>query len=264
VKNFKINEINVFDYGGELTPLIFIHGFPLSSRMWNEQVSFFKDKFRIITYDVRGLSGSSVDNNLFTMETLVNDFFNILDYFKIEKADVCGLSMGGYISLRTLTKNPERFNTIILADTRAERDDNEGLLNRSQAITDIQSGKRKEFTENFIKKLVNEENYKSKKLTGFLREMMNEQSVDGICGAMIAIATRTNTLEDLPGVNVPALILIGEEDELTPFHYSENIHKALKNSVLKSIPHSGHMSNIENPDFFNKTVYDFLKEHPMN
>jgi len=264
VKNFKINNINVFDYGGELTPLIFIYGFPLSSRMWDEQVSFFKDKFRIITYDVRGLSGSSVDNNLFTMETLVNDFFNILGNLKIEKADVCGLSVGGYISLRTLTKCPERFNTIILADTRAERDDNEGMLNRSQAISDIQSGKRKEFTENFINKLVNKENYNSEKLTGFLREMMNEQSENGICGTMIAIATRTNTLDNLPGINVPTLILIGEGDELTPYHYSENIQKALKNSILKSIPRSGHMSNIENPEFFNKTVYDFLKKHPIN
>ena len=264
MKNLKIGGLSVNDYGGTSLPLIFIHGFPLTSRMWDGQVSFFKDRLRVITYDVRGLGGSSTDNNLFTMETFADDLLDILDHLKIKKANVCGLSMGGYITLRAVVKNPKRFNSIILADTRAERDDNEGLISRSNVVSQIQAGEREEFFEKFISRLLNKKNYKDDIIRNFLYKIMSEQSDEGICSTMIALATRINLIDEISEIDLSALIIVGKDDELTPLYYSKNMHNALKNSSLIIVPNSGHMSNLENPEYFNNAVYDFLKEHPMN
>jgi len=261
LKNLKINGLNTTDYGGNAAPLIFVHGFPLDNRMWNEQVAFFKNKFHVITYDVRGLGQSISNNNQFTMEMFANDLLHIIDHFQINKANVCGLSMGGYITLRALIKNPERFNSVILADTRAEKDDNQGLLKRSNVVTQIQSGNKEEFLKSFLPKLLNKNNFKNDKLRNFLAEMMNEQNDEGICGNMIAMATRTNAIDELNKINIPALIIVGEDDELTPLNYSKNMNHALNNSTLMIVPDSGHMSNLESTEIFNATVYKFLSKY---
>jgi pimeloyl-ACP methyl ester carboxylesterase len=131
MNNFKLNGININDYEGKGEPLIFIHAYPLCNRMWDEQVNYFKDKYRVITYDIRGLGYSNeIDYYEFTMEELVNDLFAIIDHLKLEKVNACGLSMGGYILLRALVKNQEKFSSVILADTKSEGENNASLLGR--------------------------------------------------------------------------------------------------------------------------------------
>jgi pimeloyl-ACP methyl ester carboxylesterase len=255
------NGLSIYDYGGDSIPLIFVHGFPLDSRMWNEQIFFFKNKFRVVTYDVRGLGNSFMKSNQFTMETNADDLIDILDYLKIKKANVCGLSMGGYITLRAVIKDPKRFNTIILADTKAERDDNKGLISRSNVVSQVQAGKREEFFKTFLQKLLNKKNYKDDKIKKFLYKIMSEQCDEGICSTMIALATRINVIDELSEIDLPALIIVGKDDELTPLYNSKSMHNALKNSSLIIVPNSGHMSNLENPEYFNYAVYEFLKKH---
>lgn len=258
MKNININGLSVNDYEGTGKPLIFVHAFPLSSKMWEPQINFFRNQFRIITYDVRGLGKSAQTDNQFTMESYVNDFFSVLDGLGIEKINACGLSMGGYIILRALTRNPGRFSSVILADTRAERDDDNGLISRANAILEIKSGKKDEFLKNFLPKLINEKSYNKPEIKSFLEEIMFFNTADGICGALLTLATRTNTIDNLKNVDIPALIIVGENDILTPKNFAEAMKSALKNSVLEVIPEAGHLSNIENPNYFNSVVSKFL------
>lgn len=258
MKEFEINNIFVNDYEGKGLPLIFIHAFPLNSKMWQYQIDFFKDKFRVITYDVRGLGKSKSKNNQFTMECYADDLLYIIEQLKLEKVFACGLSMGGYILLRSYFKNPDKFRGIILADTRAEKDDDTGLINRSNSITNIKNGKREEFISTFIPKLIGKSNYNIE-FINLLNDLINENSNEGICGAILALATRTNSIDYLKSIKIPTLILVGEEDELTPFSCSENMKKLIPNSLLKVIPDSGHLSNLENPNVFNSFVLDFLE-----
>jgi pimeloyl-ACP methyl ester carboxylesterase len=259
MNNFKINGLSVNDYGGSGKPLVFVHAFPLTSEMWKPQADFFKDKFRVITYDVRGLGKSLQTDNQFTMESYVNDFFTVLDSLKLEKVNACGLSMGGYIILRALTRNPGRFLSVVPADTRAERDDDNGIISRSNTISDIKSGKRKEFETGFLQKLINSKSYDTPEIKDFLSNIISGNTDDGICGAMLALATRTTTLDNLKDINVPALVIIGEDDLLTPRNFAEAMNKSLKNSSLEVIPGAGHLSNIENPGYFNNIVMKFLE-----
>lgn len=260
MKNHFINGLSVNDYEGTGQPLIFVHAFPLSSEMWKPQVDFFGDKYRVITYDIRGLGKSIQKDNQFTMESYVNDFFSVLDNLGIDKVNACGLSMGGYIILRALVRNPERFLTAVLADTRAERDDDNGIISRSNTISDIKSGKREEFAAGFLQKLINRKSYETPGIKNILAEIISGNTDDGICGAMLALATRTTTTDNLKEIEIPALVIVGEDDLLTPKNFAETMNKSLKNSMLEVIPEAGHLSNIENPDYFNKVLLKFFEE----
>lgn len=261
MKNFKLNGISINDYEGEGKPLIFIHAYPLCSRMWDEQVNYFKDKYRVITYDIRGLGFSNeLDSYIFTMEDLVNDFFDIIDHFKFDKVNACGLSMGGYILLRALVRDQERFSSVILADTKSEGEDNESLINRSNAIIKIKSENKDTFLDEFLKKLISEKSYNNEKIKDFVRTMMGWMDAKGMAAAMIAIATRTNTFYQLKNIKTTALVIVGRKDVLTPVVRSFYLKENLVNSEFKVIHEAGHLSNLEVPEEFNKSVEEFLQK----
>lgn len=260
MKELLVNGIKVYDYQGDKETLIFIHAFPLSSEMWSTQINYFKDKFRVITYDVRGLGGSKQENNQFTLEEYVNDLLEICNKLKLENIITCGLSMGGYIILRALERQPELFSKVILADTRAERDTDEGLIMRSNAIIDIKNGKIDNVLNDYLKKLLSEKNLNNPEIKNYVFNLMKRNSPEGIIGAMLAIATRTTTLHSLKKIKIPALILVGEYDSLTPIQFAEDMNNQLPDSSLDIIPDAGHLSNIENPQYFNESISKFLKK----
>ena len=265
MNNFKLNGLNITDYEGNGEPIIFVHAFPLCNRMWDEQVNFFKNKYRVITYDIRGLGYSNeIEDYQFTMEDLVNDFFDIIDHLKLEKVNACGLSMGGYILLRALIRDQSRFSSVILADTKSENDSNENLIARSNSIMKIKAGGKDEFIDGFLKKLLSESGYRNRNSREFVRMIMSWMDVKGLCANLIAIATRTNTFYQLKEISIPALIIVGKKDEVTPVINSFNLKEGLANSVFKVIEDAGHLSNIEKPAEFNKAIEEFLTNLNLN
>src|SRR5450759_3408557 len=102
--------------------LIFIHGFPFNKSMWNIQLEALRDNYHVISYDVRGHGISEEGNVDFSIELFVNDLIGLMDIFKIDKAVLCGLSMGGYISLNAISNFPDRFDALILSDTHCIAD----------------------------------------------------------------------------------------------------------------------------------------------
>lgn len=260
MKNININNLSVFDYKGSGEPLIFIHAFPLCNRMWDKQVEFFKDKFRVITYDLRALGYSTKYDLQFTMENLANDFIDIVENLHLKKINACGLSIGGYIILRTLVKKPEIFNSVILADTKAEKDTDEALLNRCASIINIKNGKRKEFVDSMMKILISEKSLNNPEIKNYVEEIISWQSDEGICSTLIALATRTNTIDYLKNLNIPALIIVGAEDKATPIEAAEKMKKCFKAPEFKILQNAGHLSNIENPEEFNNSIINFLNK----
>ena len=243
-------------------PLIFVHAFPLCHRMWDKQAEYFKKNYRVVLYDNRGLGYSTeIDSWQYMMENLGEDLLSVMDFLKIDKANVCGLSMGGYITLRALTKSPERFSSVILADTRAEKDDDKGLIGRANMFNEVRKDGIDKLIKEFPEKLLGIESYKNDELRGFIEEMISWQSPEGICGALIAMATRTTTIDDLRQLNIPAQIIVGSEDGLTPLAFSEKMQEAIPDSKLNVILDAGHMTNMEKPDEFNSIIENFLKKH---
>lgn len=260
MKEIYFKNLQIFDYEGSGEPLVFVHAFPLSSEMWNPQTEYFSGKFRVITYDVRGLGKSKTDNNQFTMETYADDFLSVLNHLNLDKVIACGLSMGGYILQRVYMKNPETFKALVLADTRSERDDNNGLINRSNAIENLKAGKRKQFTSEFLQKLVCQKSYENPGIRNFLENIIDRNSTDGVCGAQLALATRVDSTEYLKDFMIPVLILVGENDILTPVSSAESMNNRIPDSEMKIIKNSGHLSNIENSEEFNRCLSVFLEK----
>jgi len=261
MKQIIIDGIAVNDGDNGKPPIIFVHAFPLNSRMWDNQVKEFSDKYRVITYDVRGLGKSKTINNQFMMEHYADDFIRIADSLNINKINAVGLSMGGYIIQRALLKRRDIFRTITLADTRLGRDNNQGLILRAAAIEKIQTGKRKEFIDDFITKLISKENNNNTNLVKRIKEMIEESSDEGIAGSMLALATRTDNTGLFVNTDIPCLAISGEEDTLTPLQEAQLISSEFKNSELKIIKESGHLSNIENSKIFNKELKYFLEKY---
>jgi len=240
-------------------PLVLIHGFPFSHEMWDGQIEAFGKQFRVIAYDLRGHGKSGVGDGQYTLEFFVDDLLGLLDHLKIERAVLCGLSMGGYIALRAVERNPERVRGLVLADTQAKADSNEAKLKRAAAIISVKANGVKAYADSFVKSAFAPQTFAGNRAAvEKIKQIIQGNSPLGICGALLALASRTDTSEALSGVKVPTLIIVGELDALTPPLVSKEMHSRIPNSELHVIPNAAHMSNLENPEEFNERVLNFL------
>lgn len=262
----RINETTLYyeDTGNpQAMPVVLVHGFPLTHQMWNPQRAALKPHYRLIAYDVRGHGHSDAGDGQYTLELFVDDLIALLDHLKIQTAVLCGLSMGGYIALRAIERNPERVRALILCDTRSEADSNEGKLKRAAAIKTLKTRGLPAFAAEFIKPLLAPRTFThNPQLVDSILKMMQSHSPLGLSGALLAIATRTDTTGSLPAIRVPTLILVGEEDTLTPPACARAMQEKIPQSELQIIPEAGHLSNLENPAAFNKHLLEFLARLP--
>ena len=135
-----VNDLTVSynDEGENGAPvIIFIHGFPFNKSMWDKQLKALKENYRVIAYDVRGHGNSDAGKGDFSIELFANDLLSFMDALKIDKAMLCGLSMGGYIALNAVEKYPDRFDALILSDTTCVADTPEAKEKRMKAIESI-------------------------------------------------------------------------------------------------------------------------------
>ncbi len=259
----KSGDINVcYDDNGEGTiPIIFLHGFPFDRTMWQPQLNFLSKSNRVIAYDIRGYGKSEVGSEKSSISLFTKDLIAFMDALQIDKAIVCGLSMGGYIVLKALTTNPERFKAVILADTQCVADTEEGKAGRMKAIGQIKEKGLEEFAEGFIKKIFwSETLVNNKELVENIKQVILKTNHDTVTGTLSALAEREETCSTLENIKIPVLILCGENDQVTPPEKSRAMHDKIKGSVLYSISNAGHMSSLEQPDFFNNYVSLFVDE----
>ena len=258
-----VNGIRIFytDSGKpDGVPVVLIHGFPFSHAMWAQQSEVLKSGYRVISYDLRGFGESSAGDGQFMLEFFVDDLIALLDELKIQTAVICGLSMGGYIALRAIERNPERFSGVVLADTRPDADSNESKLKRAAAIKSVKKDGVKIFTEGFLKAVFLPESISKNSVSvQKIREIIHSNSPLGICGAILALASRTDTSAALAKIIVPTLVMTGERDLLAPPAVAQNMANEIHDAEFHVIPGAAHMSNLENPVEFNRHLLDFLK-----
>lgn len=258
----SINDITVSysDEGKKEARIItFIHGFPFNMSMWNKQVEALKDKYRLITYDVRGHGDSDAGEGDFSIELFVKDLLALMDALKIEKTVLCGLSMGGYIALNAIENYPERFDALILSDTNCIADTSEVKAKRMKTIESIREGGLPKYAEESIKNLFAPGSFTTRKEEiAAVREMIVRNSEQSLYNTLIALSVRKETCTRLPEIKVPVLIMVGSEDIITPPAAAEFLHERIKGSSLHIIEHAGHLSNMENPVEFNSELKKFI------
>ena len=239
--------------------IIFIHGFPFNKSMWNLQVASLKDNYRLIRYDIRGHGDSDAGNEVFSIDLFVNDLISLMDALKIDHAIVCGLSMGGYIALNAIEKYSERFDALILSDTQCIADTPEAKEKRTKAIESIKKNGVEKYAGESIKNLFAAESFISRvKEVADIKGMIIKTSVESLCNTLLALSVRKETCHILSEIKVPVLIMVGNEDIITPPDAARFMHEKIKGSSLKIIGHAGHLSNLENPEEFNLQLKKFL------
>lgn len=247
------------DFGEGNMPLIFIHGFPFDKSSWQPQMAFFRHTHRVIAYDIRGFGASTAGSEKASIALFADDLVHFMDRMLIEKAIVCGLSMGGYILLNAVKRYPTRFEAIILADTQCIADSEELRAKRKQTILEIGDGGLQSFADGFIKNVFTPVSLNNK--NGLVRSIKNtilSTPVETLKGTLYALAERAEMCTSLKEIYVPTLILCGREDRVTPVAQSQILHNQIEGSTLHIIENAAHLSNLEQPIEFNKHITNFI------
>ncbi len=254
--------INYLDSGGQGTPVLLVHAFPLNGEMWEPQIEALGERFRFIAPDLTGFGGSDVpeDRATYTMDGYADQLRGLLDELGIDKVALTGLSMGGYIAFAFLRKYRERVAALVLADTRAEADPPEGIEKRTNQQNQVEA----EGTAGLIDVLAGAllgapTSEKKPDVVERVKGLMDNPAA-GFIGALESMKNRPDSTDDLAKINVPTLVIVGENDKVTPPDAARKIHEHVGGSRLVVIPEAGHLSNLEAPEAFNGALAEFLSE----
>ena len=247
-----------YDDHGSGPPLVLLHGFPHDRTLWAPQFADPSLGVRRIAPDLPGFgeSGPADEANLDCWADWVAAF---LDSIELERVIVGGLSMGGYLAFALWRRHPHRVNALVLADTRAGADSEDGRAKRR----DMQSLARAEgagaVADRMITGMVGKTTRAERPaVVATLNAMMRRATAPAISDALDALMDRPDSTPTLGTITVPTLVLCGEEDALTPVAESEALHAAIAGSTLGIIPRAGHASNIEDPAAFDGLLSRFL------
>ena len=244
---------------GNGRPLVLIHGYPFSSSLWADQIPELSNGYRVIAPDLRGFGESDASQEPSTMNSLAADVAQLMDHLEIPRATIGGLSMGGYVALAFYKQFAARVRALVLADTRAHADTEEGKQTRAQQAEKALSEGMGGIADAMLPKLLTPETVsKHPEIVKRVRDMMLKTKPEGAAAALRGMAERDDQTELLPRISVPTLILVGAEDAITPVADSEKMHQAIAGSSLVVLDHAGHVSNIERAKQFNDALLHFL------
>jgi pimeloyl-ACP methyl ester carboxylesterase len=258
--------LNITEAGSGL-PVVLLHAFPLSSQMFVEQRTVLGKQCRVITPDQRGFGGSPLRGDPASLgrpslDICADDLMRVLDRLGVEKAVVGGVSMGGYVAMAFLRRHPERVRALILADTKASADTESAAANRLRIADAVEAARSSEpLFDEVMPKLLGETTVaKRPEVVDTVRAAIRQAQPAAVAWAQRAMATRRDSAELLRTANVPALVLVGEEDQLTTRDDAEALAGAMPEARLVTLPEAGHLSPIEDPVAFNAAVGDFLSD----
>lgn len=259
----KVNDIEIaYDDVGSGTAIVLVHGYPFNRTMWDEQVAVLRGNYRVIRLDLRGHGESESSEGPATMNLMAQDISSILDQLGISRAVIGGLSMGGYVTLAFYHLFPARVEKLILADTRAQADTEEGKKVRAEQAQKILAEGMGGIADTMLPKLLAPETVsKRPEVVKRVRAMMLQTKPEGAAAALRGMAIREDQTVRLSEIKVPTLILVGREDAITPLADSEKMHAAIAGSRLNVIENAGHVSNIEQPKEFNSALISFLNDY---
>ncbi len=245
--------------------LLLIHGFPHDSTLWERQVVPLGEEANVIAPDLRGF-GAGNDQyvpEVMSMTEYAHDLKQLLDQKFVERAVICGISMGGYVALSFLDLFPERVKALILCNTKATGDDEEAKRKRYEVAEKAFKPGMPLITRELLPKLISQEASKNDpEVVRLLEYMMLKQRPDAVAAAARGMAKRPDRTELLKKMDLPTLIITGDEDAIMDLSTSEQMHENIKGSELEVIQGAGHLSNIEKPERFNEVVLNFLRKIP--
>jgi 3-oxoadipate enol-lactonase len=244
-----------FDGAAGAPVVMFSNSFLTDYAMWDSQVPGFSSRYRILRYDARGHGETQATPGPYSIDLLVADAIALLDALEIERVHFVGLSMGGMIAQLLASKHPERLLSVSLCDTACRLPPESAWDER---INLALSRGTSAFVRPMTTRWLTPGYYaQHPDIVAKIGAMITKTSVDGAVGCAQAIK-KMDQASILPGIKVPTLIVVGEQDVGTPVVAAEFLHRAIAGSRFNIIQDAGHLPNIEQTAVFDRIVLDFL------
>ncbi|MGH8993641.1 MAG: alpha/beta fold hydrolase [Acidimicrobiia bacterium] len=254
--------VHYLDEGAGEPVVCFVHGFPFESGMWRPQIDHLVARgHRCIAPDLFGFGGSDVpaERTGCSIPGYADQVAGLLGALGTGPVVLAGLSMGGYVALDLVHRRPELVSALVLADTRAEADTDEGRQRRADQQTFLAGGgERSSLADGLIDALISKRGPEREAAIEAARSFMLATPVEGWIGALEAMRTRADATGRLGGISVPTLVLVGEDDNLTPVAAATTLAEGIPGAELVVLPDVGHVSNLEGPRDFNLALDRFL------
>ncbi|MFY9647391.1 MAG: alpha/beta fold hydrolase [Terriglobales bacterium] len=248
-----------YEIRGNGAPVVLLHPFPCNHEFWNPVAAALDSRYRLILPDLRGHGESEIGEGPALMAKHAGDVARVLDAAGVGKAAFIGCSIGGYILFEFWRRFRVRVSGLALCDTRPQADTAEVRGNRLKAAATVLEQGTEPFLEAMIPKLMGRTTVETRPdLVAGARAMMRGMSAEDISLVQRGMAERPDSVADLKTINVPALIVIGEEDVLSTVADGELMRQNVSGSQLKVIPKAGHYSPWEQPEMVGTTLRQFL------
>jgi 3-oxoadipate enol-lactonase len=245
--------LNVTDLG-QGPPIVWIHGFPLASSMYEHQLAI--KRLRHVMPDLPGFGQSRSAVGDVTMDDYARIAIELLDHRGIDRAVFAGFSMGGYICFALARLAPERLSGLILLDTRETPDTAEAKKGRYATIEKVKKEGIGPVIESMLPKMLTPD--APPEMRERVREIMTSSTADGVIAALGAMAERPDSSPLLPKITVPTLIVVGEEDPITPPADAERMAQAIPGARLVRVPGAAHLANYQQAEVVNQAVARFM------
>lgn len=237
--------------------MVFVHGFPLDHRIWDEQVKGLSSRFRVIAVDLKGF-GKSASTEAFTIDSMADELAEFLKAVGAAPCVVAALSMGGYVAFSMAARHPEVLKGLAIVCSKAEADTPAGKEGRQKMAELAQTQGAKPVAEQMMPKMFCENTYRNREeLVSKLREIMEACPPTTIANACFAMRDRADRTPDLPKLQMPVLIVLGEEDSIIPAEMGKTMATACRQGAFKMIPGAGHLAPMEEPAEVNRVLREF-------
>ncbi|MEZ5346095.1 MAG: alpha/beta hydrolase [Pyrinomonadaceae bacterium] len=249
-----------FTETGHGIPLVLIHAFPLSGKIWEVNAKAISGKgFRVIMPDLPGFGNSASSEEVLSLESAAEQVNHLLTSLGIEKAFIGGLSMGGYVTFNFLRLYPERFLGAIFCDTTSSGEPAENIPNRYSLIDKLGKIGSQALVDVMLPNLISDQTKENNpELVNDLEEYFLRCDPTSAAAALRGFVERKDHDHMLSEINVPTLLIYGEYDKFTTVETAERIKNEIPNSTLSVIKGAGHFSNLEKPEEFNSALIEFL------
>jgi len=241
--------------------VVFVHGFPFNKNMWIPQLEGLPPAVRGIAMDVRGHGNSTTGHGFFSVDVFAKDLLVFLRKMAINRAVICGISMGGYIALRAYQIQPEVFAGLVLCDTNSLADDNTAKQKRFDTIQSVLKNGKRAFSIGFVNNVFGQKALaENQEAVDLIKSSIRRNTESSICATLLALASRTDTTDSLAAISAPTLVVRGAEDRITPRDQSDILVAGIPGAAYLEIPDCGHLPNLENTTRFNMELIAFLDQ----
>lgn len=250
------------DVGAGGPPVVLLHAFPLHSGMWEPQLEALVPDHRVVVPDLKGFGRSDApdDVSAYSMASYADEVAGLLATVELERVVVVGLSMGGYVAFSLLSRHRRLVSALVLADTRADADSEQVLERRTNQQRTVREEGTGPVIEALLQTLLAEHTHEQRPHVVERARQLMDNPPGGFLGALEAMKSRPDASSQLDAVDVPTLVVVGEEDKPSPPEVAERMHERIRHSRLAVLPDAGHLTNLEVPDAFNRAVRGFLVE----